>query len=353
MIDSTADAAVRDALFEHKMFSAHAGGASYSLEHIRQLEGTWQYEAEAIRSALASMKADGLVSTGGSTWQATRAGLIAREMRWQQRGLRHPALLSGTTDCRDLMIALIASGGEEHEGGFAEQGLAQRALGVYLFGVGESECNALLDRLLADGVARRIDHGIGNWPARLLLSADGRRLYAQAIVPRLGLRPPATILAALEPERLPFDDLGLDATLADNLRFRWEEAERCVGARAWLAACALYGSILEVILVGWLERDLASAMRAVSTPRDRAGHAKPLERWTLAELITVATELDYLDAGHARHAQALRESRNLIHPHKQIRERSNPDGHLASISQQVVRAVLDALARTTLARSTS
>ncbi len=90
-------------------------------------------------------------------------------------------------------------------------------------------------------------------PFRLMLAADGRRLYARDVVPRLGLRPPATVLAPIEPERLPFDNLGLDPTLADNLRYRWEEAGRCAGARAWLAATVLYVSILEVWFyrTGW------------------------------------------------------------------------------------------------------
>jgi hypothetical protein len=72
-----------------------------------------------------------------------------------------------------------------------------------------------------------------------------------------------------------------------------------------------------------------------------------LSRWSLESLITVASELEYIDTSLARHAQALRESRNLIHPDKHLRERSTPDGHLALISQQVVRAVLEALARST------
>jgi hypothetical protein len=218
---------------------------------------------------------------------------------------------------------------------------------VYLARFDETQRRGARDGLIEQGLVRMEEWG--DQTDLLCLTGHGQRYYIQSVVPRLGLCPPVTILAPVLPERLPFDDLGLEATLADNLRFRWEEAQRCVGARAWLAASALYGSILEVTLLGWLQREVASAMRAASAPRDRTGQVKPLERWTLAELITVATELDYIDASHARHAQALRESRNLIHPHKQIRERSTPDGHLASISQQVVRAVLDALARASAA----
>ncbi|MFM0363057.1 hypothetical protein [Paraburkholderia sediminicola] len=336
-------APIRDALYEHEIFEAGAGGGAYAMEGIRQVEATWSFEECDLETELVAMEVVGLVQRLGPCWDATRAGRVAREARWQQRGLRHPALSSAASAPDDLALAVIASGGEQWDA-MAGGGLPEQSLGIYLFRLGDAASTATLAILIARGLVYCDPQQVFGWPVPLTLTADGRRQYARDVVPRLGLRPPATILAPLEPESQPFDDLGLDATLADNLRFRWEEAQRCVEARAWLAASALYGSILEVILLGWLQREVASTMRAASAPRDRAGQAKPLDRWTLAELITVATELDYVDASHARHAQALRESRNLIHPHKQIRERSTPDGHLASISQLVVRAVLDALA---------
>jgi hypothetical protein len=336
--------AIRDALFEHDMFDPAAGGASYGLDHIRNIEATWAFEASEITSALARMTPTEIVLTDNGYWTATRAGLIAREARWHQLGRRHPALSSETFDLEDLALAIIASGGEDFDT-FQSNGLAERALSVHLFRFGDAACEAAITALSSRGLVRRIDDGIASWPAKLILSADGRRRYAHKLVPQLGLQPPSTILAAMEPERLPFDELGLDPMLADNFRFRWEEAGRCMNARAWLAATILYGSILEVVLPDWLGRDIERSRAAQAAPRDKQKQILPLEKWSLVALITVTTELGWIDESIARHAQALRESRNLIHPGKQIRERSSPDGNLASISQQVVRAVLDALAR--------
>lgn len=347
MSDPLRDLAIRDAIFEHEMFAACDLNGLYALESVREVEATWPFRPAEIEAALAGMAAEELVArTYGETWSATPSGRLAREARWQERGRRHPVLSSPAADLEDLALAVIASGGEEQDA-LAGGGLKESTLGVYLFRFGEARCASVVGTLILRDLVRREHRDMFDLVPTLALTADGRRHYAQEVVGRLGLQPPATILAGVEPERLPFDDLGLEATLADNLRFRWQEAERCVGARAWLAASALYGSILEVILLGWLQREPARAMQANCTPRDRAGQAKPLERWTLAELIAVATELDYIDASHARHAQALRESRNLIHPHKQIRERSTPDGRLALISQNVVGAVLEALASAT------
>ncbi|WP_211613900.1 hypothetical protein [Paraburkholderia haematera] len=228
-------------------------------------------------------------------------------------------------------------------------GLDAEALAVYLARLGEKVCETTPEALIARGFIQREDGDIFGWPFRLMVTADGRHQYAHDVVPQLTLQPPATILAPNQSDPLPFDDLGLDPILADNLRYRWEEAEKCAGARAWLAATALYGSILEVVLPSWLARDVERAMATCAAPQDRKNQVRPLEAWSPAPLISVAVELGYIDGSLGRHAHALRESRNMIHPDRQIRERSTPDGGTTAISKQVVQAVLDTLARKTRA----
>jgi hypothetical protein len=105
---------------------------------------------------------------------------------------------------------------------------------------------------------------------------------------------------------------------------------------------------LELVLRDWLRRDEPAAKAANAAPKDRrTRQVLPLDDWSSAELIKVAAELQHLDPSLARHANAVRDTRNLIHPDRQIRERSAPDGDVAQITQQVVRAVLQALARAT------
>ncbi|MGB8417863.1 hypothetical protein [Paraburkholderia sp.] len=356
MTEPTVDTPIRDAIFEHEMFGAGNTNSGYLLEGIRHVEATWVFSPAELADELSCMAEEDLVlrrdGFGGDIreyWEATRAGQTARELRWQQCKRRHPALVSRTAPVEDLVIAVIASGGDDCDT-LASGALVAGALGIYLSRLGETVCSTTLDALVVRGLVRRDDEDLLGWPFRLMLTADGRRLYAHDVVPRLGLQPPATILAPIEPERLPFDNLGLDPTLADNLRYRWEEAGRCAGARAWLAATALYASILEVVLPDWLGRDIERANAARAAPQDRQQRVLPLADWSLAALIKVTTELGYIDESLGRHAQALRESRNLIHPDRQIRERSTPDGDLAAISHRVARAVLDALARATPAR---
>ncbi|CAE6713138.1 hypothetical protein [Paraburkholderia nemoris] len=346
MTDPSRTADIRDSIFDHEMFDAGNIKSGYMLEAIRYVEATWAFAAADIAEELDRMESEGLVlrrtGFGGDVrqyWESTKAGKIAREMRWQQVGKRHAALSAHAASTEDLVIALVASGGNQDERE-PTAGLDAEALSVYLARLGEEVCKTSLETLIARGVVRRNDEDMLGWPFRLMLTADGLRQYAQSVVPQLGLLPPATILARNQSEQLPFGDLGLDAVLADNLKYRWEEAERCTGARAWLAATALYGSILEVVLPPWLAQDVERAMGTRAAPRDRKNQARPLEDWSPAALISVAVELGHIDEGLGRYAHALRESRNLIHPDRQIRERSIPDQGTTAISKQVVQAVL-------------
>jgi hypothetical protein len=300
------------------------------------------------------MEADGLVQRLGDHWDATRAGRIAREARWQQRSRRHPALSSRAAAPIDLALAVIASGGEQWDA-MAGSGLADHALGVYLFNLGDATCDATLTTLITSGLVHSDQEQVFGWPVPRTLTANGRRHYAQEVVGRLGLRPPATILAPLEPERPPFEQLGLAPAEADTLRFFWDEAARCQGARASLAATALYGAIIEAVLHAWLGRNEAAAMTAKAAPRDprRRGEKQPVAEWPLVDLIRVAGELDYIDPSLRRHADVLRTSRNLIHPKLQIEQRSRPDENLALISQQVARAVLNLFDRATATGETA
>ncbi|WMY10964.1 hypothetical protein [Paraburkholderia phenoliruptrix] len=357
MTEITVKTELRDAIFEHEMFNAGNISSSFALAAIRYVEASWSFSTAELGEELSRMESEGLVlrtsGFGGDIreyWGATQAGKIARELRWRERGRRHPAMSAEDASAEDRAIALIASGGEEFElpGGY---GLTATALSVYLGHSDETALDALLSDLIVKELVRREDEDLMSWPFPLVLTADGRRYYALEVVPRLGLLPPATILAPTKSEPVPFDDLGLEPELADNLRYRWEEAARCTAARAWLAATALYASILEVVLPNWLSRDIERARAAGSAPEDKQKRILPLDVWSLASLIKVAVELGYIDGSLGRHAQALRESRNLIHPERQIRERSAPDADLTAISKRVARAVLDALARATHAQA--
>lgn len=334
--------AVRDAIFEHEIFWPCNFGLVAHAPDFRRSEAAWDFSPTEIDVELDRMRGQGLImSSLAPGWIASEAGQISRERRWQALGRRHSALSDPSSAIDDLVVAIVKSGGAQSENE-ARLHLLDHELDVYLCGVAPADRQAALERLISQGLITR-DFDLRDLVllngSPLRTTPDGDRYYARQVVPRLGICPPATILAPDTEERLPFDELGLDPVAADNLRFRWEEAQRCMGARAWFAATLLFGSILELVLLDCLHRNVSRATAAKCAPRGR------IEEWPLAKMIEVAAELGYLDNAIDKFADGLRGTRNFIHPARHIRERGTPDEHVAALARQTVHAVFDALAR--------
>jgi len=137
-----------------------------------------------------------------------------------------------------------------------------------------------------------------------------------------------------------FGRIVTDGALADILKFRWEEAQRCVTGGAHLAAVVMMGSVLEGALLHKVERDPATAGRANSSPKDRTGKTKPIGDWGLSSLIDVAHEVGWLQGDVKRFSHALRDYRNVVHPYLQRQSGDCPDADTCSICWQVVRAAI-------------
>lgn len=328
---------IRDAIFEHEMFEPSSGGSSYPLDHLRRVEATWSFTEVEILAELQKMSGDGLVYGDSGYWRASLEGQAKREKRWQERSRRHPALVEQTADIKDLIVALVASSHEERDF-FDNRAFYPDFLPVYLWKLDEDTIDEALHQLIDGKLVRRGDvYRIGE--TRLSLTVDGRIEYAKDVIPRLGLVPPSTILAPLETPKPAFSAIGLLSPHADNLAYRWEEAERCVTACAWLAATILYGSILESILLATLMNHKESAFRSSKAPKNQ----REIEQWPLETMLNVAGDLELVEPALLKHGHALRDSRNLIHPGKQVRERSSPDEHLVQISRLVVEGVIGRL----------
>jgi hypothetical protein len=84
---------------------------------------------------------------------------------------------------------------------------------------------------------------------------------------------------------------------------------------------------------------------AAAAPKRRDGTVKPIDSWTLSELITVSRHLEVLGADVSEHAHQVRNFRNYIHPRQQLRERFEPRIETARIAHQVLRAALADLSR--------
>ncbi len=176
-----------------------------------------------------------------------------------------------------------------------------------------------------------------------IMGVEGIEVVLDGVEPKLVTHSPRTSETPSDkPIEAPpdFAKLVSDAGLAAVLSFRWQEAQRCVKAEAYLSAVVMMGSILEGVLLHKVEQEFRDANQAKTAPRDKTGKARPIQDWGLSSLIDVAHELGWLQGDVKRFSHALRESRNLVHPYVQRLLNDRPDKDTCSICWQVVRAAV-------------
>ena len=178
-----------------------------------------------------------------------------------------------------------------------------------------------------------------------LLAVEGLELALVGVQPEVRERAPSVTEPKYQRAHRDtppdFKRLVHDPNLAGILTFRWEEAQRCVEAGAYLASIVMMGSILEGVLLHKVETQREAANRAQSAPKDKAtGKPRPIHEWGLSSLIDVAHDVGWLQGDVKRFSHALRESRNVVHPYMQRLLRDLPDADTCSICWQVVRAAV-------------
>ncbi len=104
------------------------------------------------------------------------------------------------------------------------------------------------------------------------------------------------------------------------------EAEKCSDSKAFLAGCVMIGAAFEAILLSFANCFPDEAFNSISAPRKKRS-VKPLIDWSLADLLRVAKERNWLpsalsteeewDATRAKigdYGELIRQIRNLVHP---------------------------------------
>lgn len=141
-----------------------------------------------------------------------------------------------------------------------------------------------------------------------------------------------------------FGEINIDAlrknlTTADIVAARLLEIQKTLDADAPLATIFLVGSTLEGLLHDIAMANTSSFLASRVVPRSK-GKTKPVDQWTLDELITVSADIGVLSADVAKHATQVRNFRNYIHPRQQLSEQFEPRIETARIAQQILRAAL-------------
>lgn len=138
--------------------------------------------------------------------------------------------------------------------------------------------------------------------------------------------------------------LPKELTSQQVVQARLDEIGSCLEARAPLAVIFLVGSTLEGLLSELALAHASTYAAQPEAPRSK-GAVKPVDAWTLSELITVSHALGVLGEDVAKHADQVRNFRNYIHPRQQLKERFEPRMETAQIANHVLKAALADLQR--------
>lgn len=314
------------------------------------------YSIDEIASEVEAMERDGLVQkneldsskpSAEASWFSTRSGQILREERLRALGHRAEVLVNQRDYlAEDLVLALATNNRLSSPSDISGETMLQRVVEIYLSELRSESLDSAISNLATRGLIHVVDLHLGSGP-QLGATGTGLQHYKQSVAPRLGLDPSKPILAPPERSDTRFRDLGLDEDLAENLRTRWREATACFESEAHIAALTMLGSVLEGALYAQLYTLGNRALNASSAPMNRSNDGsqtpKPLEQWKLVEMIRVAGSLNMLDLTITRHADAVRDSRNLVHPQKQLQDGIIPDAKHVRIALEVVDAAIDSL----------
>lgn len=147
-----------------------------------------------------------------------------------------------------------------------------------------------------------------------------------------------------EPRNLDLSVLSsfIDPDLVPILESRLVEAQRCL-PHSPLATIMLCGSFLEGLLLGIANKKPADFNKSPHAPKDENGKPKHFRGWSLSALIDVAHGLGILRLDVKNFGHQLRNFRNYIHPHQQIKEDFRPDRYTAEMCITAVKATIQNL----------
>jgi hypothetical protein len=211
----------------------------------------------------------------------------------------------------------------------------------------QSESDATVATLMIEMLDRwRTNQLMNSGPS----SAD-QQIYEEttaelrALIPD-DLAPTADEIAFLDKDlgNIELSAVPVPLTFQEVIKHRRDEIELCLKAKAPLAVIFLGGSTLEGLLFAVAESNPKQFNQATAAPV-KDGKVKPFGEWTLYNLIAVSRELGLVGVDVLKHADAVRDFRNYIHPRQQIRENFTPRMFTAEMADKVLRAAIADLAR--------
>lgn len=334
---------IRKSLFDLEIFEP-CSGTGYGLDAmiIYSSDISLLPQTELL-DELDKMETEGLIEKDGEYYRTTRNGQIAKQQYLSGSRQRNAVLVNQISyDLGDLILAIAVS--KKVSIGDIEISIPREAFCIYLFEFPPEEVESCIDNLINSGYLEKDTY----WTLRneVRVTAQGLQIYQREVRQRLGLAPNEGLLdladEALVDER--FALLELDTSLISNLQHRWVEIESCANCGAYLAAVILLGSVLEGLLLARLQKEIKLAMTSSKAPREnQTGTTKKLNDWSLQDYIVVSIDLGLIPGSIEKHIHELRDTRNLVHPNKQISSNILVDESLYRISKEVAETIIDAI----------
>jgi hypothetical protein len=211
----------------------------------------------------------------------------------------------------------------------------------------QSESDLTVATLMAEMLDRwRTNQLMNSGPS----SAD-QQIYKEAIAELKALipddqAPTADEIAFLDKDlgNIELSAVPVPLTFQEVIKHRRDEIALCLKAKAPLGVIFLCGSTLEGLLFAVAESNPKQFNQATAAPV-KDGKVKPFGEWTLNNLIAVSRELGLIGEDVLKHADAVRDFRNYIHPRQQIRENFTPRMFTAEMADKVLQAAIADLAR--------
>lgn len=133
--------------------------------------------------------------------------------------------------------------------------------------------------------------------------------------------------------------INIPISFKDIIEQRIDEIEKGIASKSPLSVIFLCGSTLEGLLYEVASKNIQAFNQCKSAPQSQ-GKVKPLPDWSLDSLIITSRELGVIGEDVVKHAHAVKDFRNYIHPRQQAKESFTPRMFTAEMANKVLQAAI-------------
>lgn len=136
-------------------------------------------------------------------------------------------------------------------------------------------------------------------------------------------------------------NLNIAKDINNSIIVRVDEFIKCLDNEIPLSAIFLAGSILESVLLNCAMQNDALFKKTMSIKKNQN---KDFSKWVLDDFIDISKEVGLIKQDMKMFCDVIREFRNYIHPHKEIKNGFTPDMHTAKMCFNTLEITFEQIA---------